>query len=138
LTVFFTDRDLGNQFPNILEAAGLTVERHRTHFAPECPDEEWLREIGRRQWVAITHDSRIRYKPNERDAVIRSQVKLLVVIGKAPFADLARNFVNTLPKIERFLARHSAPLIAKVYRPSPRQIAADPNAAGDVSLWYPQ
>jgi hypothetical protein len=26
--VFFTDRDLGKQFPGILRSAGLTVERH--------------------------------------------------------------------------------------------------------------
>lgn len=83
-------------------------------------------------WVAITHDMRIRYKPNERDAVVRSRVKLLVVIGKAPFAELALNFVNALPKIDRFLARNDAPLIAKIYRPSPGQLAANPGAMGDV------
>jgi hypothetical protein len=138
LTVFFTDRDLGNRFPDILAAARLTVERHRDHFAPNCSDEEWLGTIGQRKWVAITHDARIRYKPNERDAVIRYGVKLLVVIGKAPFPDLALNFVNTLQRIERFLARHDAPLIAKVYRPTPKDSAANPNASGDISLWYPE
>jgi hypothetical protein len=137
LTVFFTDRDLGTRFPDILAAAGLTVERHQNHFRQDCPDEEWLQAIGRKEWVAITHDTRIRYKPNERDAVIRNRVKLLVVIGKAPFAELALNFVNTLPKIDRFLARNEAPLIAKVYRPSPGQLAANSGAMGDVSRWYP-
>ena len=42
--VFFTDRDLGAAFPEILRAAGLTVERHRDYFAPDCPDEDWLAE----------------------------------------------------------------------------------------------
>ena len=88
-------------------------------------------------WVAITHDARIRYKPNELAAVLRHGVILLVVVGKAPFADLARNFVVTAPKILRFLERHKPPLIAKVYRPSPAQIAKNPSAAGDVVLWYP-
>lgn len=32
--VFFTDRDLGEQFPEILAAAGLNVERHADHFPP--------------------------------------------------------------------------------------------------------
>ena len=63
--VFFTDRDLGKRFPEILRAAGLTVERHADHFAHDCPDEDWLQSVGRRGWIAITHDSRIRYKPNE-------------------------------------------------------------------------
>jgi hypothetical protein len=30
--VFFTDRDLGTQFPAILSAAGLRVEKHADHF----------------------------------------------------------------------------------------------------------
>lgn len=94
--------------------------------------------VGAKEWVAITHDTRIRYKPNEREAVIRHGVKLLVVIGKAPFADLAQNFVATMPKIQRFLIQHDAPVIAKVYRPSPSQLSADPNAAGEISQWYPR
>ena len=79
--VFFTDRDLGSRFPQILAAAELTVERHRDHFAPDCADEVWLRSIGQRGWVALTHDRRIRYKPNELSAVIRHGVALLVIIA---------------------------------------------------------
>ncbi len=63
--VFFTDRDLGLQFPGILRDAGLAVERHTDHFAHDCEDNEWLREVAARGWVALTHDARIRYKPNE-------------------------------------------------------------------------
>ena len=84
--VFFTDRDLGNQFPDILIAAGLTVERHRDHFSHDCADEEWLRVIGRRGWIAITHNSRIRYTPNQLRAVMEHSVALLVVIGHARYA----------------------------------------------------
>lgn len=40
--VFFTDRDLGRQFPDILEANGILVERHRDHFADTAADEEWF------------------------------------------------------------------------------------------------
>jgi hypothetical protein len=104
--VYFTDRDLGKQFPAILAAAGLTVERHHDLFPPDGPDEQWLEHCGRQGRIAITHDQRIRHKINERDAVIRHGVALLVVIGKAPFPELARRFVATLPKIESFLNRH--------------------------------
>jgi len=61
--VFFTDRDLGTLFPEILKGAGFTVERHGDLFPPDCPDEDWLAEVGKREWVALTHDARIRYKP---------------------------------------------------------------------------
>jgi hypothetical protein len=71
---FFTDRDLGTVFPEILKRAGLAVERHCDPFSPDCPDEDWLAEVGRHEWVALTHDARIRYKPNELAAVTRHRV----------------------------------------------------------------
>lgn len=134
---FFTDRDLGKKFPSILSAAGLTVERHQDHFAVDASDEEWLEVIGKKGWIALTHNHRIRYTPNELDAVIRHRTSLLVVIGKAPFPELARAFVDTLPRIEAFLSRRTPPFIAKVYRPSPSE-ARRGEAAGRVELWHPK
>lgn len=136
--VYFTDRDLGNAFPDILAAAGLKVERHRDHFAPDCADEEWLRAIGERRWVAVTRDGRIRYKPNELQAVIHHSVTLLVIVGKVAFPELARNFVATSGKIATFIAHHSPPLIAKVYRAAPSELARNPDVAGSVARWYPR
>jgi hypothetical protein len=46
--VYFTDRDLGLRFPEILRDAGFAVERHRDHFAHDAPDEEWPRIPPRR------------------------------------------------------------------------------------------
>ena len=62
--IWFTDRDLGKQFPAILSAAGLAVER-RAHA-------------------------------------------------------------------------HESPFIAKLYRPTPGELAKTADAAGRVELWYPQ
>jgi hypothetical protein len=135
---YFTDRDLGKQFGTILRAGGLIVERHADHFAPDTPDDVWLAEVGRRGWIALTHDRRIRYKPNERDAVMRHRVGLLVIVGAAPFADLARAFLATLPSIERFLENHKPPFIAKVYRPSLDDTTQRSVSPGRVELWYPR
>jgi hypothetical protein len=134
--VFFTDRDLGKSFPECLRAARLKVERHDDHFRPDCSDEEWLERVGKNQWVAISHDARIRYKPNELVAVIRHEVRLLVVVGKVPLLQLARNFVATMPRIRVFLERREAPFIAKVYLPSAQQLRRDSCAMGTIVLWY--
>jgi hypothetical protein len=136
--VYFTDRDLGKQFPDILPEAGLQVERHADHFEHDTPDEVWLSTIGKKGWVAVTHDSRIRYKPNEKKAVVENQVALLVVVGHAPFQELARAFVATEPKIRHFIAVHTPPWIAKVYRPAGKHEAADSAAPGRVDLWFPK
>jgi len=135
--VYFTDRDLGKKFPEILRAAGLSVERHADHFQHDTPDEVWLREIGKKGWVAVTHDGRIRYKPNEKIAVVENNVALLVVVGHAPFPELATAFVATEPKIRNFIAAHKPPYIAKVYRPSATVVAVGPATLGRIELWYP-
>ena len=134
---YFTDRDLGKRFGEILKAAGLTVERHADHFAPDTPDEIWLAEIGKRGWIALTHDRRIRYKPNERDSVMRHGVALLVIVGNAPFPDLAHAFIATIPRIEQFLANHRPPFIAKVYRPTSDITEPRGKVPGRIELWYP-
>jgi PIN like domain len=135
--VFFTDRDLGKRFPEILRAAGLTVQRHDDHFQPETPDEVWLAAVGARGWIALTRNRRIRYAPNERDAVLRHGVALLVLVGAAPFPELAHNFVITLPRVRRFVARNYPPFIAKVYRPAPAHARRPGRAPGQVERWYP-
>jgi PIN like domain len=136
--VFFTDRDLGRLFPETLRLAGCRVERHADHFTPTASDELWLAHVGRQGWCAVTHDARIRYKPNELAAVVRHRVPLLVVVGKAPLPQLARHFVTTLPRIHAFLREHEPPFIAKVYRPAPSILAENPNASGVIDLWYPR
>ena len=133
--VFFTDRDLGRQFPSILRAAGLTVEEHRDHFAHDVRDEEWLEQVGRRRWVALTHNARIRYMPNEVAAVRRYGVSLLVIVGKVRHSELASSFVATMPRILPFLAAHQPPFIAKVRRANPKDLARNPAASGQIEMW---
>lgn len=135
--VFFTDRDLGKRFPDILSEAGLSVKRHTDLFPPDCPDDVWLQAVGEQQWIAVSHDARIRYKPNELAAVINHNVRLLVVMGKAPYPDLAKNFVATILKTFTFIASHPAPWIAKIYRPFKSGAAKRLQSTGDVVLWYP-
>jgi hypothetical protein len=60
--VYFTDRDLGKRFPEILKSAGLTVERHADHFTHDTADEVWLEAVGKRGWIALTYDRRIHLK----------------------------------------------------------------------------
>lgn len=135
--VYFTDRDLGKRFPQILRDAGLTVERHDDHFSPWTPDEEWLATVGERGWVAITHDRRIRYKPNELEAVIANRVALLVLVGKSASEELAQAFVATHPAIERFISKRSPPFVAKVFRGARPASSGARWSTGRIELWFP-
>ena len=134
--VYFTDRDLGKQFPRILAEAGIVVERHGDLFQPEGSDEEWLEHCGTKGRIAVSHNSRIRYVPNELEAVKRFKVPLLILVGQATTAELAHNFVRTLPRIEAFLEGRSPPFIGKVYRATPAELAKSAAAPGRVELWF--
>jgi len=132
---YFTDRDLGHQLPEILRNAGLNVVRHDDLFAQDTQDTVWLKAIGTRGYVALTHDWHIRYVDAERDMVMRAGVPLLVLAGnKITTATLARNFMQTLPKVEKFLGEEPWPFIAKVYRPSPVS-GVEQGVPGTVRLW---
>ena len=136
--IYFTDRDLGKQFPRILAEAGVAVERHADLFPPDGSDEQWLEHCGRHSRVAITHNSRIRYVPNELAAVVRFRVPLLVVIGKVPTPQLALNFIQTLQRIDEVLDGHPPPVILKVYRGAAANIGQPAGAPGRVEVWYPK
>ena len=136
--IYFTDRDLGKQFPRILAEAGIVVERHGDLFQPEGSDEEWLEHCGTNGRIGVSHNSRIRYVPNELQAVKRFKVPLLILVRQATTAELAHNFVRTLPRIEAFLEGRSPPFIAKVYRATPAELAKSAAAPGRVELWFPK
>jgi len=133
--VFFTDRDLGKLIPELLRKAGINVEKHSDHFRHDARDEEWLTEAGRRNWFCLTHNWRIRYKPNEKDAVMRAGVGLFILAGSATHQELANNLVNTFHNIERFIENHNRPFIAKIYRPSKKLRSLSGNRPGHVELW---
>ena len=132
--VFFTDRDLGKQFPAALRAAGISVETHSDHFAHDSPDEEWLQAVGDRGWIILTHDQRIRYKRNERDAVMVSGLAMFVLVGKVPHSDLALSFIASMGRVRSFLGRHQAPFIAKVYQGKLREDGST-YLPGAIELW---
>ena len=135
--IFFTDRDLGATFPRILSEKGLHIERHDDHFGNNTSDDDWLSEVGRRGWFAISKDKRIRYRQNERDAAMRSGVGLFLVVGKVSHSALAHNFAASISRIERFVENTSRPFIAKVYQASVKSPPGVPKA-GRVELWLSQ
>jgi len=124
--VFFTDRDLGKRFPEVLRAAGLQVVTHHDLFAERAvPDIEWLRTVGRRGYVVISHDETQTRRREELEAVVSAGVRAFYVIGKAPLEELAHEFVAVRDQVSELIRRRKEPFIAKVYRQtdaSPRRV----------------
>jgi hypothetical protein len=103
--------------PETLSKAGLCVEPHRKHFADDAPDTEWLPEVGRRGWIVLTKDYRIRHNPLEQQAVLLSGVKTFVLTsGEMTGPEMAVLLLKQIPKIERLARGAKGALIARVTR----------------------
>lgn len=114
--VFFSDRDLGRVLPALLIAAGVRVERHDDHFGPETADEEWIAEIGRRGWVAVTRDARIRYSPLALSVLMSNRAQLFVLVGKLTTAQAAETFLKWREKVISTSLDEDGAFIAKIRR----------------------
>jgi len=109
---------LGNKkIAQALQASGATLEVHSDHFNGDERDDVWPPEVGRRNWVLLTKDARIRYRTNERQALMNAGVRgCMLVSGNLSGDDMASTFVRALPAIRRFASLYPAPFIAKIYR----------------------
>jgi predicted nuclease of predicted toxin-antitoxin system len=114
----FLDRNLGKKIiADALRQAGADVRVHDDYFSPTARDEEWLSEVGRRQWVVLTKDERICYREIERMALMNAGVRAFVLTAKnLQGSDMANIFVRALPAIQRFASMHTPPFIAKITR----------------------
>ncbi|HEX4953412.1 MAG TPA: hypothetical protein VF017_08470 [Thermoanaerobaculia bacterium] len=105
--VFFTDRDLGKQFPGILAESGLRVERYFDHFQSDrVADEDWLAFVAHKGWVAISHDDNIRRDPVAVATVLAHGGRLFIVRGELTTAQLAELFLSALPAVRSILGKH--------------------------------
>lgn len=62
----------------------------------------------------------------------------MMIDGKAPTAELARNFVRTQHRVETILDAHAPPVILKVYRASASELVRAADAPGRVEVWFPK
>lgn len=117
---FFTDRDLGKVFPQILREGGLSVVRYGDHFREQnVPDQEWIAFAARQGFVSISHDRNIRSDPIAIRAVMENGSRLFIVRGKhLTGPEKADLFVGALPAVYRVLEEQPSAFIAVVRRVS--------------------
>jgi hypothetical protein len=115
--IFFTDRDLGRSVPAALGARGLRVEAYADHFASDqVPDGEWLRLVGERGWIALSHNKRIRWERDELDDLMTNGVRAFFIIGKGPHAAFAEAVWRNFNKITKLIHEQPAPFAARIYQ----------------------
>ncbi len=101
-----------------LRKAGLNVEIHDDHFAPDAKDAEWLAVAGQKRWIVVTRDERIRYRAAAKQAIRRAKVRAFVLAAQGDLrADmLAQNFLKAITNVRRIMERQQPPFVAKISR----------------------
>ena len=103
----------------------MRVEAYHQHFALDnVPDGEWLKFVGGKGWIALSHNKRIRYERDELDDLMTAGVKAFFMIGKGPHPAFGSAFLRSFRKMVKMVQKHPEPFIAKVYQ-----------ERDDVELW---
>jgi hypothetical protein len=81
------------------------VIAHDDVFPQDTDDEVWLAEAGRRRWVVLMKDDRLRYRPGEQQAVLQARVACFCLNpSKGMTAEqMADAFITALPTIVRIV-----------------------------------
>jgi PIN like domain len=91
------------------------VETHDDHFSQTTKDPELLHELGQFGWVLITEDEHIRYRPAERDAYIKADLRIFVLIAANLGAeDALRILLSAEPRIRKVLWQDDGPFIYRI------------------------
>ncbi|HEV3024178.1 MAG TPA: hypothetical protein VGX76_16995 [Pirellulales bacterium] len=114
--MFFLDQCLGQHLvAQALRDAGVEVELLTDHFNDDVSDDEWLAEVGSRNWVALTKDKRIRRRPAELAALMKGNTRtFLLTAGNIRGADMAQAIVSALPRMKQFVRDFPAPFVATI------------------------
>jgi hypothetical protein len=116
--VFFIDRSLGRKYvAEALRTAGATVEVHDDHFPQTTPDVDWLAEVGRRGWVVLSKDERIRRNRIEREALEAAHVRAFFLTQQdITGQEMANLFRDALPGMTNRAISQPAPFIFTISR----------------------
>lgn len=96
---------------------GARVEIHDDHFPPHARDQDWLIEVGRRSWVVLMKDKRIRRVRIEREALLTAGVRAFVLTsGNLTGPEMAEVFTQHLRGMARLSSTRPAPFVASVTR----------------------
>jgi len=116
--VFFVDRSLGRRYvAEALRALGARVEIHDDHFPTDARDENWLTEVGKKGWVVLMKDKRVRRIQLEREALLAAGVRAFVLTsGNLTGPEMADIFAKHLQRMAGMSLTHPAPFVASVSR----------------------
>ena len=115
---FFIVRSLGGKLvAEALRNAGANVEIHDKHFPPNTTDVDWLSDTGKRGWVILSKDERIRRNPPELAALKQVNARAFFLTQQGLTGDeMARIFAAAAAGMANRAVSQPAPFIYTLTR----------------------
>ena len=115
--ILFIDRNCGGKaFGSCLRSHGVDFVLHDDVFSKNKGDHEWLPEIARRGWVAVTGDiETTRSVPFLRELTASTGTVFVIrALNGATAENKADIIANALHAIRRVIERHPPPFICRI------------------------
>jgi len=114
---FLVEESLGKKLARALVDQGLTAVTHVDN--PTLPrgvdDEQWAKEAGELGWITITKDIETRYKPNEREAIVRHKARVIQFTRGNWTSDMmTAAFTSAKKALTKLLNKQPGPFIARL------------------------
>ena len=116
---FFTDRDLGKQFPKILRQADIEVRAYFEEFPTDdaVEDPQWILRATELGLIGITNDWNLRKERDAQRMIVLCSARIFIMRTRdLTHPQSAEIFVQARVKVERLLRKHDGPFIARVWR----------------------
>ena len=82
MSTFFFDNNLSPRLVAGLREFGEDVQHLREAFPPDTKDPVWIPQVAAWGWILVTRDKRVRSRPLEAEAIVRSGLSGFVFMQK--------------------------------------------------------
>ncbi len=116
--MIFVDRSIPKGVAEALKKVRDDVRWLEDDFPHDTKETEWLPEVGRRDWLVISRDKKIRSRPGERRALIEAGVGCFLLTQKHPLTrwDYLKLIARALDDMLRIFEDTPRPFIYSVGR----------------------
>jgi len=111
--VIFIDRSVPRGVADAVKKMRKDVLWLEDKFPQDVRDTEWLAMAGDEGWLVITHDTKIRARPGERQAIVEHGVGCFILSYKQPLkkGEIVDLIASTLDEMERKFEATPRPFI---------------------------
>ena len=82
-------------------------------------DTTWLTAVAKENWIVLTKDERIRYRPLELKALESSQLRTFIMVcGNVRGIDTAAILLKAMPRVLEIVKSQKGPFIYYIYKNS--------------------